>query len=232
MFSPPQEIISQANLPSTSYHITREGYSVAYDPRTRNPIYVYEKLSSDCLNGRVSREGCNFKEDKLIPKIFRSTIKDYKGSGYDRGHLACAGNHQDNLKDMEDTFFLSNMSPQNKNFNRGYWNKLEKHVRDLTKEHKTVEVFTGTLYLPKEVNGVKIVSYEVIGENNVAVPTHFYKIIALNGNPKTTIRAYILPNENISSNTPLNVFETTLEKVEKASGVIFFNTFEENNDTR
>ena len=223
MFSPPQEIVSQASLPSTSYHIAREGYSVAYDPRTRNPIYVYEKLSSDCLNGRVSRDGCNFKEDRLIPGIFRSTIKDYQGSGYDRGHLACAGNHQDNLKDMEDTFYLSNMSPQNKNFNRGYWNKLEKHVRDLTKEHKMVEVFTGTLYLPKEVNGVKIVSYEVIGENNVAVPTHFFKVIRYkNKNESLETIAYVLPNETIAPGTPLNQFNATVHSLEKAAGVIFY----------
>jgi len=109
--APPQEIISQVYLPATSYYIKRTGYSVAYDPRTRNPIYVYEKLSSNCLNGRVSRDNFNFKEDDLIPKIFRSTLKDYLRSGYYRGHLAPAANHKDSDDAMEDTFFLSNICP-------------------------------------------------------------------------------------------------------------------------
>jgi endonuclease G len=227
MQSLPQEIISQIGLPATSYHITRTGYSVAYDPRTRNAIYVYEKLSSDCLNGRVCRDKCQFKEDELIPKIFRSTLKDYQRSGYDRGHLAPAANHKDSEESMSDTFFLSNMCPQVPQFNRGYWAKLEKHVRDLTKEYQTVEIFTGPLYLPKQdADGKKRVTYEVIGDDDVAVPTHFYKVIALRNNEEVknpVFETYVLPNENISSDFPLSAFRTTVEKVEKAAGVIFYN---------
>ncbi len=73
---------------------------------------------------------------------------------------------------MEDTFYLSNMCPQNPNFNRGYWAKFEKYVRDLTKAYKAVHVFTGPLYLPKaKQNGQKWIKYQVIGKNEVSVPT-------------------------------------------------------------
>jgi endonuclease G, mitochondrial len=211
-------------MPATSYQISRQGYYVAYDPRTRNAIYVYEKLASDCLQGRVSRDGCRFKEDALIPKIFRSTLKDYQKSGYDRGHLACAANHGDSVENMEDTFFLSNISPQNQTFNRGYWALLEKHVRNLTKKYSTVEVFTGPLYLPKEESGIKIVAYRVIGDGDVAVPTHFFKVISSkNHTGSNIVEAYILPNDDIPPNTPLNSFQTSIEKVQKAAGVLFFN---------
>ena len=33
-------------------------------------------------------------------------------SGFDRGHMAPAGNHRSSQQAMDDTFFLSNMSPQ------------------------------------------------------------------------------------------------------------------------
>lgn len=82
--------------------------------------------------------------------VFRSTNGDYKGSGYDRGHLAAAGNHKISKTHIEQTFFLTNMAPQVGNgFNRHSWNRLEKYVRKLTKVYTDVYVCTGPLYLPK-----------------------------------------------------------------------------------
>lgn len=84
--------------------------------------------------------------------VNRSENADYKGSGYDRGHLAAAGNHKVDQKHMEQTFFLSNMAPQvGVGFNRDSWNRLEKHVRKLTNIYKDVYVCTGPLYLPKYI---------------------------------------------------------------------------------
>lgn len=91
--------------------IEREGYSVCYDGRTRNPIWVYERLSKENLRGdavRLSR----FFEDGSLPKHVRSTNGDYSGSSYDRGHLAAAGNHKNSQSAMNETFFLTNISPQ------------------------------------------------------------------------------------------------------------------------
>ncbi len=64
---------------------------------------------------------------------------------------------------MDDTFFITNICPQNPQFNRGYCAKLEKHVRDLTKDNTNVYVFTGPLYLPSaEADGKRYVKYQVI----------------------------------------------------------------------
>lgn len=80
----------------------------------------------------------------------RATNSDYKGSGYDRGHMAAAGNHKNCQKNIQQTFHLSNIAPQvGPGFNRHSWNRLEKYVRHLTKNYKDVYVCTGPLYLPK-----------------------------------------------------------------------------------
>jgi len=98
---------------------------------------------------------CNLLKLILVLNLInvdRSENADYKGSGYDRGHLAAAGNHKVEQKHMEQTFFLSNMAPQiGIGFNRDSWNRLEKHVRKLTNVYKDVYVCTGPLYLPKYV---------------------------------------------------------------------------------
>lgn len=60
----------------------------------------------------TDRGKSEFKEDTVIHPYFRATNSDYRGSGYDRGHLAAAANHRLNQLIMDQTFFLSNMAPQ------------------------------------------------------------------------------------------------------------------------
>lgn len=143
---------------------------------------------------------------------FRSLNSDYKGSGFDRGHLAAAGNHKSDQKNCEQTFYLTNMAPQvGSGFNRDSWNRLEKYTRKLTKTYKNVYVCTGPLYLPrKEADGKSYVRYQVIGNNNVAVPTHFYKmIVGESADGGLELESYVMPNQVIDDKTPLTVFQVS-----------------------
>lgn len=102
------------------------------------------------------------------------------------------------------------MAPQvGAGFNRDAWNNLEKYVRKMTKNYANVYVCTGPLYLPKkEADGKNYVKYQVIGVNQVAVPTHFYKIVvAETGDKNFEMEAYVMPNQKIPDNTPLQVFQ-------------------------
>ncbi len=210
--------------PISSFVIHRPGYSLAYDARNRNPAWVYEHLTCESIKGQTER--ClEFKEDEAIPRHLRATLVDYKGSGFDRGHQAPAADHRSCCEAMNDTFYMTNMCPQCPQFNRGYWAKLEKHVRDLTKDCANVYVITGPLYLPFcETDGKRYVKYQVIGPNDVAVPTHFFKVIMLeNWQGMQELRAYIFPNQEIAAKTPLDQFMTTVQKVERAAGFLFSN---------
>lgn len=102
------------------------------------------------------------------------------------------------------------MAPQvGVGFNRDSWNRLEKHVRKMTKNYSNVYVCTGPLYLPKkEADGKNYVRYQVIGQNSVAVPTHFYKIVVCEtANGALEMESYVMPNQPISDDTPLAVFQ-------------------------
>lgn len=166
-------------------------------------------LQRACLNEDVSVPFLPTPQDTSIHPYFRSTNLDYKGSGYDRGHMAAAGNHRNHQKDQEETFVLSNMAPQvGVGFNRDSWNRLEKYVRGLTKKYDNVWVCTGPLYLPRRGdNGRMYVRYEVIGKNQVAVPTHFFKVLVAEGSGGSfDLEAYIMPNEPIPDAAPLEAF--------------------------
>lgn len=211
-----------SGLPVSSFCVEREGYCLAYDACHRNPCWIYEHLTAESLAGDTDRDHCDFKEDEKIPKHLRATPIDYRGQGFDRGHLAPAANHRASPAAMADTFYMTNICPQSPQLNRGYWSKLEKHVRNLTETNQAVYVVTGPLYLPqKEADGKRYVKYQVIGRNDVAVPTHFFKVITVeNWQGKRETQAYILPNTIIASNTDLQTFKTKPEKVEKLAGLI------------
>ncbi|KAK6637053.1 hypothetical protein RUM43_010727 [Polyplax serrata] len=204
--------VMKFGFPSLDNVRSFEDFVLSYDKRNRVANWVFEHLTKDTVkyNDKVDRSKCDFFEDESIHPYFRSKNSDYKGSGFDRGHLAAAGNHKWNQKQCEQTFVLSNMAPQvGHGFNRDYWNKLEKHVRKLTKKYPNVYVCTGPLYLPKkEADGKTYVKYQVIGANTVAVPTHFYKIAVMEAPDATyEMEAYVMPNAVISDDTPLTNFQ-------------------------
>jgi len=159
--------------------------------------------------------------------MFRAKLNDYFRSGYDRGHQVPAADAKWSQEAMDDTFALSNMCPQVGNgFNRDYWAHFEDFCRRLTKHYPSVRIVTGPLYLPKrDSDGKWRVSYEVIGSPpNVAVPTHFYKVIfAEDGKQggRVALGAFVLPNAVIANNKPLQDFEVPVEVVERASGLEF-----------
>ncbi|CAK9810875.1 Endonuclease G, mitochondrial [Anthophora quadrimaculata] len=219
--------IMKYGFPGLDHVRSYEDFVLSYDRRNRVAHWVFEHLNKDRIqyNKEVTRSKCEFKPDPSIHPFFRADNSDYKGSGYDRGHLAAAGNHKYCQSHIEQTFFLTNMAPQvGKGFNRDSWNRLEKYIRHLTKTYKEVYVCTGPLYLPKiEADGKKYVRYEVIGANHVAVPTHFYKIVVVETHDsELEMEAFVMPNTPIDDNTPLKNFQVPPESVERAAGLLFF----------
>lgn len=210
-------------MPTTAALIHHEGYTLAYDGRTRNPHWVYRKLTPAIFQKEATRIECEFKEDPLIPKHIRATKADYAGSGFDRGHMASAADSAMSEEAMQESFFLSNITPQHPQLNRGYWKKIENHIRDLVKEQKEVHIFTGPLYLQKKGrDGKRYVKYEVLGKGNVAVPTHFFACTFIETlSKKVFSKAYIIPNRPIDAKVPLKKYSVSLEELETASGIIF-----------
>lgn len=204
-----------------------DDYVLSYDRKTRIAHWVFEHITAESVkhNDEVDRSKSEFRADESIHKFFRSENTDYKKSGYDRGHLAAAGNHKKSQKHVDQTFFLSNMAPQvGRGFNRDLWNRLESHIRKLTRIYPNVYICTGPLFLPhRENDGKSYVKYEVIGANTVAVPTHFFKVVVCETiDGKLEMEAYCMPNQVIKDDTPLTVFQVPPESIERASGHLFF----------
>lgn len=206
----------------------KKTYVMLYDNQTRNATWVYEILNKSTIKDKKpdpqkqSRRP-RFKVDESINKLYQASnyIDAFRNSAYNQGHLAAAANHNWCQEAYEDTFLISNMTPQNEYFNKNIWENLESYCRNIVKNKKwirNVHVYTGPLYLPIDENST-VVNYEMMGEK--AVPTHFFKVIIKeykNGN--VTLECYKIPNkEKIKKN--FKDHKVKIEEIEKDSGLIF-----------
>jgi endonuclease G len=146
----------------------------------------------------------------------RAELSDYKGNGYDRGHMAPAADMRWDQQAMEECFYLSNMVPQvGKGMNQGIWKNLEENIRKWALDREELYIFTGPIY---EDGGKK-----TIGKNKVGVPTHLYKIVY---DPvKVEAIAFIMPNEKLDSKDMPN-YIVTIRDIEKKTGLDFLSNID------
>lgn len=223
-------------LPSKDNIRLFNDFIVSYDRRLRAPGWVIEHLTPEKLKYREGGPGRreNFKEDTTIHQYFRAQLKDFAKSGYDRGHMAAAGNHKHDQEDLDQTFILSNISPQVPEFNQGGWERLETYVRWRAKRSKNLYVVTGPLYLPMQArDGNNYVTYRVIGKNHVSVPTHYFKVVLYETNDsRLAMEAFLMPNDKkIDDSVRLDEYRIPIDKldsIERASGYIFFDELSRN----
>lgn len=207
-------VVATTSLTPTTnrgYLIQHTYFTLSYSEANRQAEWVAYNLTPESINGPQERTD-NFRID---PKVRNNPVGsgDYSGSGYDRGHLCPAGDMKLNLTSMSETFYMSNMSPQNPSFNRGIWETLESRVRTWALEKNGVYVVTGPIL--KNICGT-------IKNGTISVPCSYYKIVFKdNGNEKIAI-ALILNNQGSSSS--LKSFVTSIDNIEALTGIDFFSS--------
>ena len=190
--------------------VEREGYALGYTEKHEQPAWVQYIMTADEVSRRAAKRGDDFRPDPEIP-TGSATPQDYTRSGYDRGHLAPAADMSFSVRTMSESFYMSNMSPQAPQFNRGIWSKLEKQVRHFATKERRIVVVTGPI-LPAE----KTIT---IGANRVTVPEFYYKVIYDTTPPEKMI-GFVLPNKG--SKADLRTFAVTVDRVEELTGLDFF----------
>ena len=172
---------------------------------------MYELTTSE-VGGTFERTD-NFRKDSMV-QAESATLLDYRGSGYDRGHLAPAADMAFSQVAMSESFYLSNMSPQNPAFNRGIWRELESRVRAWANEYGRVYVVTAAILPPGKAARS---SFERIGASGVLIPKRYYKIVY---NPtQQAVIAFLLPN--IKGEQALPGYAVAVDKIEAATGFDF-----------
>lgn len=197
-------------LPYPAESLVKHSYfTLSYNEKYEQANWVYYLLAdSMVLNGGQERSN-NFKMDKSV-KTISAKSSDYTNSGYDRGHLCPAADMGFSEIAMEESFLMSNISPQTPEFNRGIWKELETTVREWAKKEGRLYVVTGPVF--KDDKGF-------IGKEEVLVPGYYFKIV-FDATDEPKMIAFVLPNEK--SDRPLTDFVVTTDKAEELTGFDFF----------
>jgi endonuclease G len=183
-------------------------FSLSYLEKHEQAQWVAYELNRQHLQGHVSRTN-DYREDPAI-RTGSAELTDYRRSGYDRGHLAPAGDMKFAYEAMSESFFLSNMSPQVHAFNGGVWHRLENQVRDWAQEKEQLYVITGpVLSLPP---------LDRIGPNRVSVPAAFYKVLYAPQSQQAI--ALLLPHR--ASDQELEAFVVSIDSLEEVCEIDFF----------
>lgn len=190
--------------------ITHKGYTVSYNYDWKIPNWVAYELTDLEVQGEVPRYD-RFKPDPMVPQGATATTNDYKHSGYDRGHMAPAADMKWDEHVMKESFYLSNICPQNPNLNGGVWKDLEEQVRDLASQKGKIFVACGPI-----VNDMS----NTIGENKVVVPQAFYKVLLQEENGEIHTIGFVY--ENVSGRKPMSTYAMTVDEVENLTNIDFF----------
>lgn len=199
-------------LPSstTGQIIHHSGYSFSYNEKHEQAEWVAYSLEKDDIVYTDFKRPFFIQDPKVKTKS--ADWRNYKKSGYDKGHLCPAADRKSSKKLFNETFYTSNISPQKHNFNAGIWNKLEQKVRYWSKKYKHLYIVTGGI--------LDHASTKTIGKEKVTVPNAFYKVILDYSEPEIKAIAFLIPHKETSA--PLYNFVISIDQLEQKTGIDFF----------
>lgn len=199
---------------TTGAIIVHDFYSLSYSEKHEQAEWVAYELKKEHLSKNEFKRPF-FEEDRKV-KSSSADWRNYKKSGYDRGHLCPAGDRRFTYQAFEETFLTSNITPQNHEFNSGIWNYLEQKIRYWAKAYDGVYIITG---------GILSEDLPTIGYEHISVPKQFYKIVFNNSSTNPKMIAFLIPHKD--TKTPLKNFVVPVDEIEKLTGIDFFTSLED-----
>lgn len=206
----PQVELPQLTNNHSQQIIEHFAYTVSYNPTWNLPNWVAYSLTKEETSGPYEREKSFYPD----PKVKGQPVihKDYTHSGYDRGHMAPAADMKWSEQAMRESFYMTNICPQNQNLNRGDWNDLEELARDWARKYGEIYIVCGPLVSQ---------DYRTIGQNKkIAIPDAFFKVFLRQTDTSWTAIGFVMPNQ--AGNRPLMTYMMSIDEVEELSGIDFF----------
>ena len=200
--------------------IRHEGYTVSYNSDYRIANWVAYELTAREARSKKAERSNKFVPDPLV-KGATALNEDYTRTGYDRGHLAPAGDMKWSMKAMRESFYLSNICPQDPDLNRGIWKDLEEQIRLWASENGSLLVVTGPIITD---------DLRRLGKNRVGIPKRFFKVVCTQtaGRPEgvgflfdnrdygdTSLRSMMIPIDSVESVTGIDFFPSLPDSIER-----------------
>jgi len=207
--APSLTLLEEPKHETNQFYIKHYAYTLIYNEEYEQADWVAYELLETELQPNFERSD-KFMADTMVV-TGTATNADYLHSGYDKGHLAPAADMRWSEQAMNESFYFSNISPQLPGFNRGIWSKLEAQVRDWAKEYNCLYITTGPVFKDSIIT---------IGENQVAIPSHFYKTILIYNDSISQGIGFIFPNQKCEGE--LSDYAVSIDSVEMFTGQDFY----------
>lgn len=216
-------MLAKVNNGQCEQIIDHVGFTLSWNAEWNIPNWVAYELTKSETDGEEDRKG-SFEPDPMV-KGDRIVHKDYKNDlGYDRGHMAPAADMKWNEQAMEESFYTSNICPQNHNLNCGDWKKLEEQVRQYACDYESVWIVTGPI-----VNSTD----NTLGiERKIVIPDAFYKVIVTYFEGEYHGIAFVMKNCPKEGKWGLEHYVVTIDEAERLSGIDFFYEFDDSIEKR
>lgn len=215
------EQLMQVDMPAEVPNFTKEysAMKIAFNPQEHVPNYVCWELTRGEVGGNAPRSK-NFYPDNDVPGC--ATLADYRGSGYQRGHMMPAADAKFDADVMNETFYLTNMCPQVGALNAGAWGSLEEKCRTWATRDSAIIIIAGPVLTDRITDR--------IGDTGVAVPKRFFKVIlAPYANPPRAI-GFIMPNAKVPGG--MEAAAVSVDDVEQITGFDFFSALPDDVEDR
>lgn len=175
--------LTNPKLATDTIPLCYDAFALLYSGAARAPLYAAERLTRVGITAaRTIDRVDSFHDEDRLPEAGRARLEDYVHSGFDRGHVAPAGD-MPTAAAQEQSFSLANVVPQERTLNRGLWSAIEESVRRLATARGTLFVVTGPIYSGGTVEAVN---------GRVLVPGFLFK--AVYDPARGEAAAYLVPN--------------------------------------
>ena len=193
--------------------VKHDAYVTSYNTQTLIPDWVAYELTAEEAGGRKKRDGIEFKMDPDLRGCTQAMREDYSNSGWTKGHLMPAADAATSTSTMEETFYFTNICPQNEVLNAGDWQFLEKKVRSWAKRYGSIFVVTGPIVGDNR--------YGTIGDRDVVIPDAFYKALLVRRDDGSySSIAFVMGNDD--DRYYLKDCKMTVDELEALTGFDFF----------
>lgn len=199
-------------------YASHEGYSLSYDTINHCPFWVAWELTSSESQGRSGKTN-DYRPDPQLPYKHQVSETAFSGSGYDRGHMCPAGDQKWSELAMSESFFMSNMCPQDPTLNQVWWEHLEKAERRWAKQEGTIYIVCGPIFDNKRA------SKWIDGYIKIGIPDGFFKVFLSLKQRNEKAIGFIFRNND--SRQPVGKAACSVDVVEEMTGFDFFSALDD-----
>lgn len=216
------------------YKNDARNYTFCFDPSLRASLWVAYPLHKDHMTGDGDRANSDFGYDPSVDSKCQAHLSRSYNGWYDRGHQLPAADRKCSQQMMDQTFYATNMTPQQGNFNQVKWGAVEGKVRNMACKD-TLYVVTGAYFGGEHHSSIDAQTTDRSG-NKCPTPTHYYKALLRTKKGNTgkrideiddanQLRAIAIWMEHANTGEDKTITKAdciSVEELEKITGFIFF----------